>query len=152
MPETPYFCCEELSLDLGGREVLRNISLELREGEVLGIIGPNGAGKTSLINQIGGQLEPSAGRIEVFGTPLVGINRRAGYMFQAESLMPWRTAHANVELPLQVAVSRARRRLALEGKIRHLALTNFDTERLDVIAGHYRPKDVVASARPGVSA
>jgi len=63
MPETPYFSCEELSLDLGGREVLRNISLELREGEVLGIIGPNGAGKTSLLEILSGRYSPKAGNV-----------------------------------------------------------------------------------------
>ncbi len=63
MPETPYFSCEDLSLDLGGREVLRNISLELREGEVLGIIGPNGAGKTSLLEILSGRYRPKSGKV-----------------------------------------------------------------------------------------
>ena len=67
MADTPYFACEELSLDLGGREVLRNISLELPEGEVLGIIGPNGAGKTSLLEILSGRYRPKAGKVSFKG-------------------------------------------------------------------------------------
>ena len=74
MPETPYFSCEELSLDLGGREVLRNISLELREGEVLGIIGPNGAGKTSLLEILSGRYSPKAGNVYFKGRNINGLS------------------------------------------------------------------------------
>ena len=63
MLETPFFSCEDLSLDLGGREVLRNISFELRQGEVLGIIGPNGAGKTSLLEILSGRYSPKSGKV-----------------------------------------------------------------------------------------
>ena len=44
-----FFSCKNISIDLGGREILRNINIDIKPGEVLGIIGPNGAGKTSLI-------------------------------------------------------------------------------------------------------
>jgi branched-chain amino acid transport system ATP-binding protein len=74
MPETPYFSCEELSLDLGGREVLRNISLELREGEVLGIIGPNGAGKTSLLEILSGRYGPKVGNVYFKGRNINGLS------------------------------------------------------------------------------
>ncbi len=67
MPETPFFSCENLSLDLGGREVLSNISLELRPGEVLGIIGPNGAGKTSLLEILSGRYAPKSGKVLLEG-------------------------------------------------------------------------------------
>jgi branched-chain amino acid transport system ATP-binding protein len=74
MPETPYFSCEELSLDLGGREVLRNISLDLREGEVLGIIGPNGAGKTSLLEILSGRYRPKTGKVYFEGQDINGLS------------------------------------------------------------------------------
>ena len=74
MPETPYFSCEDLSLDLGGREVLRNISLELRKGEVLGIIGPNGAGKTSLLEILSGRYSPKAGNVYFKGRNINGLS------------------------------------------------------------------------------
>ena len=67
MPDTPFFSCEDLSLDLGGREVLTNISLELRPGEVLGIIGPNGAGKTSLLEILSGRYLPKTGKVFLKG-------------------------------------------------------------------------------------
>lgn len=67
MLATPFFSCEGLSLDLGGREVLTNISLELRQGQVLGIIGPNGAGKTSLIEILSGRYRPKTGKVFLEG-------------------------------------------------------------------------------------
>jgi branched-chain amino acid transport system ATP-binding protein len=67
MPETPFFSCEKLSLDLGGREVLSNIGLELHQGEVLGIIGPNGAGKTSLLEILSGRYTPKSGKVLLEG-------------------------------------------------------------------------------------
>ena len=59
----PIFACEGISLDLGGREILRDISLSVRRGEVLGIIGPNGAGKTSLFEVLSGRMAPKAGKV-----------------------------------------------------------------------------------------
>ncbi len=61
--DVPLFSCEDLSLDLGGREVLRKIELEVRPGEVLGIIGPNGAGKTSLLEILSGSYAPKTGKV-----------------------------------------------------------------------------------------
>ena len=59
----PLFSCENLSLDLGGREILRDIDLEINAGEVLGIIGPNGAGKTSLLEILSGRYTPKTGNV-----------------------------------------------------------------------------------------
>jgi branched-chain amino acid transport system ATP-binding protein len=57
------FACENLSLDLGGREVLSNVGLEIHPGDVLGIIGPNGAGKTSLLEILSGRFSPKSGSV-----------------------------------------------------------------------------------------
>jgi len=57
------FYCGNLSLDLGGREILRDIDLEINPGEVLGIIGPNGAGKTSLLEILSGRYTPKSGNV-----------------------------------------------------------------------------------------
>ncbi len=63
----PIFSCSDVSLDLGGREVLRDIGFDLKAGEVLGIIGPNGAGKTSLLEILSGRYVPKSGRITFRG-------------------------------------------------------------------------------------
>jgi len=60
------------------------------------VVGPTGCGKSTLLNVGAGLLGPSSGSVSVFGEPLKGINRRAGYMFQADALMPWRSAIDNV--------------------------------------------------------
>ncbi len=66
----PLFACDDIALDLGGREILRNISLTVGPGEVLGIIGPNGAGKTSLLEVLSGRMAPKSGSVRLKGKPI----------------------------------------------------------------------------------
>lgn len=76
-------------------------TLRVRAGEFVSVVGPTGCGKSTLLNIGAGLLEASSGQVRVFGEPLAGINRRAGYMFQSEALMPWRSAIDNVMVGLQ---------------------------------------------------
>jgi NitT/TauT family transport system ATP-binding protein len=78
-----------------------DVTLTVGAGEFVSVVGPTGCGKSTLLNVAAGLLEPSTGSVSVFGAPLQGINTRAGYMFQAESLMPWRTAVQNVMAGLE---------------------------------------------------
>jgi NitT/TauT family transport system ATP-binding protein len=80
---------------------VRDVELTVGAGEFVSVVGPTGCGKSTLLNVAAGLLAPSTGRVDVFGQPLTGINARAGYMFQAESLMPWRTAAQNVMAGLE---------------------------------------------------
>ena len=80
---------------------VQDVSLTVGDGEFVSVVGPTGCGKSTLLNVAAGLLTPSAGHVRVFDEPLAGINRRAGYMFQTESLMPWRTARGNVMAGLE---------------------------------------------------
>ncbi|MDY0273529.1 MAG: ABC transporter ATP-binding protein [Advenella sp.] len=82
---------------------LRDATLHIAPGEFVSVVGPTGCGKSTLLNVGAGLLEPSAGSVKVFGQPLRGINHRAGYMFQGEALMPWRSALENVMAGLEFA-------------------------------------------------
>jgi sulfonate transport system ATP-binding protein len=76
-------------------------SLSVRAGEFVSVVGPTGCGKSTLLNVAAGLLAPSSGSALVDGQPLDGINSRAGYMFQADALMPWRNALDNVTAGLE---------------------------------------------------
>jgi len=86
----------------GGRyTAVRDTSLAVAPGEFVSVVGPTGCGKSTLLNVAAGLLAPSSGAVYVDGAPLEGINARSGYMFQAEALMPWRSALGNVLAGLQ---------------------------------------------------
>ncbi|WP_232419443.1 ABC transporter ATP-binding protein [Paracoccus sp. N5] len=87
-------------------------NLGVAKGEFVAIVGPTGSGKSTLLNAAAGLLKPSAGTVEIQGQPLDGLNRRAGYLFQADALMPWKTARDNVAIALEI--SGTPRREALE--------------------------------------
>lgn len=65
--------CEELSVHRGKREVVRDVSAELRVGELVALLGPNGAGKSTLLDALGGVLAPSKGRIERHGRVTIAL-------------------------------------------------------------------------------
>jgi branched-chain amino acid transport system ATP-binding protein len=69
----PLFAGHNIHLDLGGRSILSDISLQVEKGEVLGIIGPNGAGKTSLFEVLSGRLQPKAGRVSFNGRDITSL-------------------------------------------------------------------------------
>jgi NitT/TauT family transport system ATP-binding protein len=75
---------------------IRDATLRVGPGEFVSVVGPTGCGKSTLLNVAVGLLAPSTGETVVFGEPLRGLNKKAGYLFQTEALMPWRTALGNV--------------------------------------------------------
>ncbi len=88
----------------GGRyDAVAPASLTVAEGEFVAIVGPTGCGKSTLLNAAAGLLAPSSGVVEILGRPLSGLNRDAGYLFQQDALMPWKTARDNAAIGLEVA-------------------------------------------------
>ncbi|MFB6461730.1 ABC transporter ATP-binding protein [Bradyrhizobium tunisiense] len=76
--------------------------LAVAQGEFVAIVGPTGCGKSTLLNVAAGLLTPAAGNVRIFDRPLAGLNRDAGYLFQADALFPWKTALDNVAIGLEV--------------------------------------------------
>jgi NitT/TauT family transport system ATP-binding protein len=85
----------------GGYTAVRGIDLAAAAGEFIAIVGPTGCGKSTLLNAAAGLLSPSKGQVEIFGAPLRTLNARAGYLFQQDALMPWKTALQNVAVALE---------------------------------------------------
>src|SRR5262245_62849156 len=71
--------------------------------EFVAIVGPTGCGKSTLLKVAAGLLAPSSGEVFVLGAELTGINTAAGYLFQQDAVMPWKTARDNVAIGLEVA-------------------------------------------------
>jgi NitT/TauT family transport system ATP-binding protein len=86
-----------------GVTAVDDLTLDVASGEFMVLLGPTGCGKSTLLNVAAGLIEPSAGAATIFGSPLPGLNRQAGYLFQAEALFPWKTAAENVAIGLEIA-------------------------------------------------
>ena len=80
---------------------VRDTTLNIARGEFVSVVGPTGCGKSTLLNIAAGLMTPSGGCVRVFGSDLVGLNRQAGYLFQADALMPWLNALDNVAVGLR---------------------------------------------------
>jgi putative ABC transport system ATP-binding protein len=100
--------------------VLENISLDVPEGEFVGLMGPSGSGKTTLLNLIAGIDRPDSGSVSVAGTDVTQLSEsqlakwrstHIGFVFQFYNLIPVLTAYENVELPLLLTpLSKAQRK------------------------------------------
>lgn len=91
---------KHVSKRFDGRPVLDDISIELRQGELVCLLGVSGGGKTTLFNVISGLLRPDAGRVLLDGRDITGQPGSISYMLQKDLLLPYRTIEDNVALPL----------------------------------------------------
>jgi branched-chain amino acid transport system ATP-binding protein len=104
---------QALSKNFGGLRAIRDVSLEIEEGERRAVIGPNGAGKTTLFHLISGFLSPSSGHVSLFGRDVTNLraHQRAALgmarTFQVTNLFPKLTLFENILLGVQ-AIQRAR--------------------------------------------
>jgi NitT/TauT family transport system ATP-binding protein len=120
-------------------------TLRIRAGEFVSVVGPTGCGKSTLLNIGAGLLPPTSGTVKVFGQPLNGINTRAGYMFQTEALMPWRSAIANVMVGLQYrGVPDAEARAQAQAWLERVGLSGFGDRYPHQLSGGMRKRTALA--------
>jgi len=85
-------------------EALRPVDLDVANREFVSLVGPSGCGKSTILNLVAGLISPTSGTVNYDGTPISGLNGRAGYMTQKDTLLPWRTAEDNIAVSLELAV------------------------------------------------
>lgn len=83
----------------GSRDVLKSLSLEIHEGDFIGLIGPSGCGKSTILKLIADLISPTSGSIDFAEADLA---EHLAYVFQDATLLPWKTVRDNVALPLQI--------------------------------------------------
>lgn len=91
-----------VGMTFGSRQVLRDVNLDIPDGQFLTIVGLSGCGKTTLLNMVAGLLAPTRGRITVDGVETKGPAPTRAVVFQDAALLPWRTVLRNVELGLEM--------------------------------------------------
>ena len=96
---------QDVRKSYGSYEALKGVSLSVTTGEFIALVGPSGCGKTTLLKQIAGFEEPSAGRIAIAGQDMVGVpaaKRPTSMVFQKLALFPHMTVAANIGFPLKL--------------------------------------------------
>lgn len=89
-------------------EALRDISVTVSDSEFVSIIGPSGCGKSTLLRLVSGLIPPTAGTVSIDGVPVKGPAGNIGFVFQAPTLLKWRTVFKNVMFPYEVLASQKR--------------------------------------------
>ncbi|MDW8468779.1 MAG: ABC transporter ATP-binding protein [Burkholderiales bacterium] len=124
---------------------VRDTTIVVAPGEFVSVVGPTGCGKSTLLNVAAGLLAPSAGTVRVFGEPLAGVNRRAGYLFQQDALMPWRNALENITVGLEFrGVPRETARQQGRDWLRRVGLAGFGDRYPHQLSGGMRKRVALA--------
>jgi NitT/TauT family transport system ATP-binding protein len=123
----PQIVFSNVTLDLGGKAILENISLEVKPGEFLCIIGASGCGKTTALRLAAGLYQPTGGSVTFDGEAMLTPRRDIAIVFQdyGKALLPWRTAAGNVSLALEASgVAASQRAGRIDELLKKVGLPN----------------------------
>ncbi|MCP9887678.1 ATP-binding cassette domain-containing protein [Cyanobium sp. ATX 6A2] len=133
----------------GPFEALRDINLQVQQGEFLCVIGHSGCGKSTLLNMVSGFLQPSSGTVTLHGTPIERPGPDRMVVFQNYSLLPWLTVWQNVEMAVKAArpeLDGATRREVVAHHLDMVGLMEARTKRPGQISGGMRQRVAIARA------
>ena len=151
LTDGPKIQIEGVSKDfLRGKETiaaLKDISLDITEGEFVVIVGASGCGKTTLLNLIAGFISPTRGRIRLNGEEVRGIDPRCGMIFQQYALFPWKTVLDNVAFGLKMKGIPKKERTAIAATyIDMVGLTGFEESYPNALSGGMKQRVSIARA------
>ncbi len=139
--------CKTFYTEDGEEEVLRDISLSVKENEFLVILGPGQCGKTTLLNIIAGLETPTSGRVLLEGEEVKGPSPERGMVFQRIALMPWKTVLDNIELgPKLRGVPKKKRRTEALELINMVGLNGFEKAYPHELSGGMKQRVGIARA------
>ncbi|MEI8401292.1 MAG: ABC transporter ATP-binding protein [Alcaligenaceae bacterium] len=150
--QTPALLLKDITCTFVSRDdpsqrytAVANSTLSVAPGEFVSVVGPTGCGKSTLLNIAAGLLAPSSGVVESFGETLTGVNKRSGYMFQGEALLPWRSALDNVVAGLEFAgVERAQACEQGREWMKRVGLSGFEDRYPHQMSGGMRKRTMLA--------
>ena len=140
---------KNVSKSYGEMPVLRDINLDVEEGEFVVILGFSGTGKTTLVNLMAGLEQPTTGSVTFKGAAVTEPGRERGVIFQSYSLMPWLTVNGNVALAVDTMfpeLSKAERAAKVEHYVGMVGLSHAASRRLAELSGGMRQRVNVARA------
>jgi NitT/TauT family transport system ATP-binding protein len=120
-----------------------NVSFEVKQGEFVALLGPSGCGKSTILNMVAGLLPKSAGQIRIDADDVVTgqVNRKVGYVFQRDTVFPWRTVEANIGYGLEIAgVAKAERAAKVARAIATAGLAGFEKSFPRMLSGGMRQR------------
>ena len=127
----------------GEVRALDDVSFEIAEGEFVALLGPSGCGKSTILNIVAGLLDRTGGEVRLDGEEVRHgqVNRQVGYVFQRDTVFPWRTVEANIGYGLEIAgVAKAERQAKVRRTIEAAGLAGFDRSFPRTLSGGMRQR------------
>ena len=142
---------ENIAKSYGGRQVVKEISLEVKQGEIIGLLGPNGAGKTTSFYMIVGMIQPNGGKIflndeEITSYPMYKRAQKGiGYLAQEASIFRKLSVQDNIMSVLQFTdLSKKQQKIKLESLIEEFNIGHVRKNRGDLLSGGERRRTEIA--------
>jgi NitT/TauT family transport system ATP-binding protein len=127
--------------DAGAVTAVAGVTFEVHDQEFVALVGPSGCGKSTVLNMIAGLVPLTSGEIRLDGAPLAGIPRQVGYVFQKDTVFPWRSVADNVGLGLEYrGVPRPERARRIAEAIRLVGLEGFEDAFPATLSGGMRQR------------
>ena len=147
----------DINVELGKKHILKNVSLEVKTGQLISLLGSSGYGKSTLLKTVAGIIEPSSGDVLIDGKSVLGVpvhRRGAVIVFQDLRLFPHMTVAENVEFALKMSGMKKQqyREIARE-QLEKVRLEGLEDRRISQISGGQMQRVALARAfavRPSV--
>lgn len=126
-------------------QALKDISLEIKKGEIMSVLGPSGCGKSTLLNIVAGFLAPTAGQVRLNGEMVTGPSAERGMVFQKGALFEWMNVNQNVEFGLRMKnASSAERNTVVDHLLNIVGLKDFKNKAVYELSGGMQQRVALA--------